>query len=164
MPLSSSHQMVTRIREENIAEFIFEGINLPFDDANNDGYVLFKIKTLPTLTVGQYFDNQALIYFDYNAPIETNYTLTFIQALDNADFSFADQFTLFPNPAGSQVNVKSKNGIAITSISLYSMTGQLVQTQLGALDTVDVSALQSGTYIIKVHTENGTASTRFVKK
>ncbi|HEU0136453.1 MAG TPA: T9SS C-terminal target domain-containing protein, partial [Flavobacterium sp.] len=48
VPLHASHEFVTNITG-NKAEFIFENINLPFDDANNDGYVAFKIKTKPTL-------------------------------------------------------------------------------------------------------------------
>ena len=38
--------------EGNKVEFIFEGIHLPFDDANNDGYVAFKIKTKPNQFCG----------------------------------------------------------------------------------------------------------------
>ncbi|MDN3675856.1 T9SS C-terminal target domain-containing protein [Flavobacterium paronense] len=44
VPLDSSHSFTTRIKDPNQLEFIFENINLPFDDANNDGYVAFKIK------------------------------------------------------------------------------------------------------------------------
>jgi hypothetical protein len=64
-----SHPFVTRITETNKVEFIFENINLPFDDATNDGYVAFKIKTKPSLVVGDSFSNTASIYFDYNFPI-----------------------------------------------------------------------------------------------
>src|SRR5690606_3331849 len=46
--LNGSHEFYSRIKE-NVVEFIFENINLPFDDQNNDGYVLFKIKTKPEL-------------------------------------------------------------------------------------------------------------------
>jgi hypothetical protein len=65
VPTSSSHSFVTKISELNKVEFIFENINLPFDDASNDGYIAFKIKTLPTLKVGDTFTNDASIYFDY---------------------------------------------------------------------------------------------------
>jgi len=44
--LESSHDLVYRIRDENIVEFIYEDIYLPFEDEENDGYVAFKIKTL----------------------------------------------------------------------------------------------------------------------
>ncbi|WP_298116610.1 leucine-rich repeat domain-containing protein, partial [Flavobacterium sp.] len=60
----TSHSCVTRITNPSKVEFIFENINLPFDDATNDGYVVFKIKTKPTLTVGSTISNLANIYFD----------------------------------------------------------------------------------------------------
>ncbi|KGO91091.1 DUF7619 domain-containing protein, partial [Flavobacterium enshiense] len=71
VPLKGSHPFVTNITSGNKVEFIFENINLPFDDANNDGYVAFKIKTKPSLVVGNTFSNSASIYFDYNFPIVT---------------------------------------------------------------------------------------------
>lgn len=55
--------------KENNVEFVFENINLPFDNAANDGYVSFKVKTRPTLVGGDLFSNTANIYFDYNYPI-----------------------------------------------------------------------------------------------
>jgi hypothetical protein len=59
---SSSHSYTTRISDGNKVEFIFENINLPFDDANNDGYITFKIKTKPTLVVNDSFSNEASIF------------------------------------------------------------------------------------------------------
>lgn len=43
IPLHSSHDFVTKINANKV-EFIFQGINLTFDDENNDGYIVFKIK------------------------------------------------------------------------------------------------------------------------
>jgi hypothetical protein len=62
VPLNGSHEFFTRIKDNKV-EFIFENINLDFNDATNDGYVSFKIKTLPTLTVGETFSNDANIYW-----------------------------------------------------------------------------------------------------
>lgn len=70
--VGASHQVFTSIKDENIVEFVFEDIFLPFEDEINDGYVVFKIKTLETLEVGQSIQNQAGIYFDFNYPIITN--------------------------------------------------------------------------------------------
>ncbi len=57
IPLNANHHFYKRIRNGNEVEFIFENIQLPFEDANNDGNILFKIKTLPTLTIGETFSN-----------------------------------------------------------------------------------------------------------
>jgi P2-related tail formation protein len=102
IPLNASHNYVTRINGNKV-EFIFENINLPFDDATNDGYVAFKIKTLPSLVVGNTFSNTANIYFDYNFPIITNTATTTIAALNNPSFEFATYFSLYPNPATSEL-------------------------------------------------------------
>ena len=80
--IDASHSVQTRIRN-NIAEFHFENIQLPFDDENNDGYVVFKIKTLETLQLGDNISNSAAIYFDFNFPIITNtYSTTVEQIID----------------------------------------------------------------------------------
>ncbi|MEX6626772.1 DUF7619 domain-containing protein [Tenacibaculum salmonis] len=71
IPLESSHSYSTTITKGNEVEFIFNDINLPFDDANNDGYVLFKIKSKATLVEGDKIVNGAAIYFDFNAPVIT---------------------------------------------------------------------------------------------
>jgi hypothetical protein len=68
IPLDGSHAFVTRIKGNKV-EFLFEGINLPFDDINNDGYLVFKIKAKPTLVLGDTFSSTASIYFDYNFPV-----------------------------------------------------------------------------------------------
>src|SRR5699024_9593132 len=98
IPLNASHDFYTRIQNENEVEFIFENIQLPFDDANNDGHILFKIKTLPSLNVGDNFSNQASIFFDYNPPIITNNETTTIQENLNIDKFNSSNVIVYPNP------------------------------------------------------------------
>ncbi|MES2410466.1 MAG: T9SS type A sorting domain-containing protein [Bacteroidota bacterium] len=163
IPLDGSHDFETRITNGNKAEFIFENINLPFDDANNDGYVAFKIKTKPTLVVGDSFSNAASIYFDYNFPINTNSFTTTIQELGNQDFDFNGYFNLYPNPANDILNVKPTTNLLIHSTSIYNMLGQLLQVHANPDQTIDVSTLKPGNYIISIITDSGKASGRFIK-
>ncbi|MFT3796398.1 T9SS type A sorting domain-containing protein [Flavobacterium sp.] len=165
VPLDGSHNYSTRISGNNVA-FIFENINLPFDDAHNDGYVLFKIKTKPSLVLGDTFSNTASIYFDYNHPIVTEPAVTTIAALGKRDFAFSEQFSIYPNPAGNMLNIQSKNSTAIQSVAIYNLLGQLVLKVINAQQakSIDVSALQSGNYFIKIATDRGNSNTRFVKK
>ncbi len=164
IPTSSSHSFVTRIAANGKVEFIFENIQLPFDDANNDGYIAFKIKTLPTLVVGDTFSNNANIYFDYNFPILTNTASTTIQILGNTDFSFGDYLTLYPNPAQNSLNIKMNNEITISSISLYNPIGQLVLITTNPSENIDVSTLKTGSYFIKVISDRGISTTQFIKE
>jgi uncharacterized repeat protein (TIGR01451 family) len=55
IPINASHDFITTIGDDNIVEFIFENIQLPFGDANIDGDAVFKIKTLETLQIGNTF-------------------------------------------------------------------------------------------------------------
>lgn len=163
VPLKSSHEFYTRINENKV-EFIFENINLDFNDATNDGYVVFKIKTKSTLVLGDTFTNNANIYFDYNFPITTNTYTTTVATLSTQDFDFGTYFTLYPNPAKDVLNIQTKQGLAINSIEIYNQLGQIVMAVTNAVNAVDVANLASGTYFVKVNTEKGSANAKFVKE
>jgi hypothetical protein len=163
-PTGGSHNYVTRISDGNKVEFVFEGINLPFDDANNDGFVSFKIKTKSTLVVGNTFSNTASIYFDYNAPIVTNTATTTIQLLGTPDFEFGDYFTLAPNPAKDFLAIHSSSYVAISSVNIYNTFGQLVLVASESSNQIDVSGLKTGNYFIKIISDKGTSSSKFLKE
>jgi hypothetical protein len=165
VPIKGSHSFVTNITSGNKVEFIFENINLPFDDANNDGYVAFKIKTKPTLVLGNTFSNTASIYFDYNFPIVTNTATTTIAVLATQDFEFSNYFSLYPNPVKDILNIAVKETIEITSINIYNTLGQLVLVIPNAqkVSSVDVLGLTAGNYFIKINSDKGTSNTKFIK-
>ena len=166
IPTSSSHSFVSKISDKNRVEFIFENINLPFDDANNDGYIAFKIKTLPTLKVGDSFTNEANIYFDYNFPILTNKaTSKFETTLETQDFEFSNYFSLYPNPANEELNIIAKQNIEIQSLTIYDILGQVVIAVPNAKSEskIDVSKLSSGNYFVKVKSDKGISSMKFIK-
>lgn len=163
IPIGGSHSFVTRMDSNNV-EFIFENINLPFADETNDGYVAFKIRTKSNLVVGNSFSNSASIYFDYNAPIVTNTTVTTIQALNQNDFEFDTNFELAPNPVSSVLGIKTKNEVSITSISIYNTLGQLVLAITNPKETIDVSNLKQGTYFIKISSNKGITTRKFIKE
>ncbi|MFV5698944.1 leucine-rich repeat domain-containing protein [Flavobacterium sp. ZT3R17] len=165
VPTKASHGFNTRISDGNKVEFIFENINLPFDNATNDGYIAFKIKTLPTLIVGDSFANEANIYFDYNFPILTNKATSTFKTLGISDFEFADYFNVFPNPVNTILNVDVKNTIEVESIAVYDVLGQLVIAVPNArnISKIDVSKLTTGNYFLKMNTDKGTSSTKIIK-
>lgn len=63
--------------------FKFPGINL-VDSIHNEpgshGYIVYRIKPLPTVQIGDVIKNTAAIYFDYNLPIYTNTEMTTVVA------------------------------------------------------------------------------------
>ncbi|WP_417874404.1 T9SS type A sorting domain-containing protein [Xanthomarina gelatinilytica] len=167
IPLDGSHEFETRIKNDNVLEFIFEDINLPFDDANNDGYVLFKIKTLPSLVLGDEFSNDAEIYFDYNAPIITNDELTTVA--ENLSIEASELQTvvsIYPNPVSDYLNVKSKE--SLKQIAIYDIQGRQIKTIALTGNTtttkVDMSSLSKGVYFVKIKTELGEQTSKIIKE
>ena len=168
-PLDASHSFITRIYDGNRVEFIFENINLPFDDANNDGYVAFKIRTLPSLQIDDVIENFADIFFDYNAPVTTNTAQTTIvdEILNINDFqSSQNRITIFPNPFSNEVNISSKNNI--THIVLYDISGKIVYQlpfdNFPKQTVIDTSTLAHGLYFITVYDTNQKTSVKLIKQ
>ncbi|WP_309642526.1 T9SS type A sorting domain-containing protein [Flavobacterium sp.] len=166
VPLSSSAACVTKISNVNKVEFVFENINLPFEAGSNTGYVTFKIKTKPGLTVGSSFSNLASIFFDFNAPIITNTYTTTIATLATQDFDFGTYFSVYPNPAKNVLNIDAKTTISMKSINIFNMLGQMIMAVPNAenVSSIDVSDLKTGTYFIKINSDKGTANTKFIKE
>ncbi|MRX69884.1 conserved repeat domain-containing protein/Por secretion system C-terminal sorting domain-containing protein [Flavobacterium resistens] len=165
VPTNSSHSYITKISNGNKVEFIFEKINLPFDDAHNDGYIAFKIKTLPTLKVGDSFTNEANIYFDYNFPILTNKTTSTFKTLGTSDFEFSQYFNIYPNPVKDRLNISLQNNVEIKSIEIYDVLGQLIIAVPNAINVsnIDVSKLKTGNYFLKIKSDKGVSSTKFIR-
>lgn len=71
--------------------------------------------------------------------------------------------SIYPNPVkGNTLNVELLKGNG-TDYVIYNMVGQVIGK--GAfMNTIDVSALQSGVYLIQVNTENNKFVKRFIKE
>jgi Leucine-rich repeat (LRR) protein len=168
MPVASSHMMETRINTDNLVEFIFENINLPFDDATNDGYIVFKIKTVASLVENDTFSNKADIYFDFNLPIATNTASTLISnglSVASAD-AVSQGITLYPNPTRDQLYISST--APIETITLQTLEGRNVifkTTQAtGFSNTLNISNLPSGMYLVNITTTEGITIKKVVKQ
>jgi len=155
----TSHEVYTRI-EGNKVEFIFENIQLPFDDANNDGYIAFKIKTLSTLVLGDSLKNIADIYFDYNFPIRTNEAKTTI-ALSVSTADFTTDISIYPNPVRDILHISTEE--TWTKAEIYDISGRILRQLTLDGTSIDVSILESGTYFIRLKNGNKIGRVKFVK-
>lgn len=165
-PIESSHPFTTKISNGNTVEFVFKDIDLPFYNDFNDGYVAFKIKIKPSLAVGDTFSNSASIYFDYNLPILTDRIVTTIESLGTPGIDLSDRFSIYPNPSKGLLYLENKENMVLKSISIYNMMGQpvLVISNAAAAKSVDISDLASGSYVMKIYSEQGSAVGKFVKE
>lgn len=163
IPIAGSHDFYTRI-VDNKVEFVFENINLPFDDANNDGFVAFKIQLVPSVTAGSTISNSASIYFDYNFPIETPPAVSSIGILSSDSFVFDEQFIISPVPTKNSLQINSKNYLIIERVEIYNHLGQIVQSEVGINSTIDVSRLSKGSYFLKIRAKEGVFVKQFLKE
>ena len=161
--VNASHNCKTKITDDKV-EFIFENINLPFDDATNDGYIVFKIKTKPTITVGESVSNTASIYFDYNFPIVTNTATSAFQNLSSEDFSSENKVLLYPNPVKNTLFLTSKNNI--DSIIIYDIQGRKIQDNIVNSNELrlDTNGLIKGCYFIEIIFQNQKMTKKFIKQ
>ncbi len=163
IPIKGSHNFETRISNTNKVEFIFQNINLPFDDANNDGYISFKIKTKSNLVVGNTFSNSANIYFDYNFPIVTNnYTTTVQNSLGIQENDYINDISVYPNPVKDILNFKTEQNIL--KVEVYDIAGRILSSNSISENKIDLSELKTGNYILKLFTEKGIMNTKIIKE
>ena len=73
------------------------------------------------------------------------------------------QITLYPNPATDAFRMQGLNGVS--SITLIDISGRTVlQQQVLENESVSVSTLQTGVYILKIKNNEGTIERKVVKK
>jgi Leucine-rich repeat (LRR) protein len=155
----ASHEVYTRIAANKV-EFIFENIQLPFEDETNDGYVAFRIKTKSTLKLGDEMKNLADIYFDYNFPIRTNETKTTIAIPTNTQ-DIQENINIHPNPV-RDILILNKNTSWIKA-EIFDISGRLIKVSGVDGYSVDVSGLDSGTYILHLSDKDKRGRVKFVK-
>ena len=162
-PIGSSHNVNIRIINTNEVEFIFQDINLPFDDANNDGFIAFKIKTNSSLIVGDSFSNSANIYFDYNYPIITNNFVTTIQIpLGLQENKLGKYITIYPNPVKDILYFSTLE--SISKVEVYDVYGRLLSSKRATDNKVDLQELKPGNYFLKAYEEKRIMNAKIVKE
>ncbi len=145
-------------------KFIFDPIAL-VDSFKNEplshGYVHFKIKPIAGISPKTKIENNADIYFDYNAPIRTNTVFNTIfdtiqiyvpkggSAIVENDKT---SVILFPNPTTDKFFIQISEPVVDLSIEIYDMQGRMIKTISSTNNqTIEVSAqgMTKGIYHIR---------------
>lgn len=91
-------------------------------------------------------------------------TQTFAQTLSNNEFTIANGFKVYPNPTSlGYVNIASANSEAI-SVTVFDILGKQVINQTLNNNRLNVSALNSGVYIMKVTQNNASVTKKLIIK
>jgi hypothetical protein len=79
-------------------------------------------------------------------------TCDVVTTIEKHDNKSDTQFTIFPNPATSFISIQINEGIAMEEAIIYNHLGQKALVAVPVNNTVDVSGLQKGMYIIEITT------------
>jgi hypothetical protein len=166
----ASHHMNPEWLAPNVVKFNFPYINL-LDSTTNEpashGSVTFNVHLKPNLPVGTQIKNIGYIYFDYNAPVLTNYAISTLyekSASINENESI-NGIVLFPNPA--QDNISIQSSIELTTAKIISTDGKIVNEfdLTTNQKNLDISSLKFGTYLVEIESTTGYIQRlKFLKK
>lgn len=96
---------------------------------------------------------------DATSSFSTNCSLS--AGINNSTVS---TFKLYPNPVQNELFIDFENE-QIKEINILDLSGKMVWSSTNKnIKSINVSDLSQGVYILKVHSENGVASNRFVKQ
>jgi hypothetical protein len=82
--------------------------------------------------------------------------------LNKKDF-YLNKTEIYPNPTNSIIYIKSKN-TSITKIEFYNSFGQNMRIIKSKFETIDISNLSAGVYMMKIYSEFGIQNRKILKK
>ncbi|CAA6822592.1 MAG: Unknown protein [uncultured Aureispira sp.] len=161
---ASSHDYTYEIYGNGVVKFTFDNILLPDSTTNNSasqGFVKYRIEQRANNPIGTIINNNADIYFDYNAPVRTNTTFHEI----GSDFVTIQLVgterimepgvlvNVYPNPFNevARVEIEGKDFTTI-EFELYDLTGRVVYQKTTNETSFDLykSDLSQGVYVYRI--------------
>ena len=163
--LSTSHPSVVQILDGGIARFNFPNIFLPDSNANepeSHGYVQYKIRPKPNLAIGSQISNTANIYFDFNAPVETNTTLNTVALhVGIADVTYKT-IKVWPNPVSGQLHVSAEGDYSIRVRNILGAEVFRYERVKSDLQ-INVESWTPGIYFVEIIFDNGIEVKRVIR-
>ncbi len=81
-----------------------------------------------------------------------------------ANNSFSAKISVYPNPVGSNLNVSLPTDVTADSMAIIDIAGRTVRTITSGFETINVSDLAPGHYLLQVKSGNEVAVKKFIKK
>lgn len=163
VPGVSSHPYQFKMYGPRILEWTFNNIMLPDSNVNepaSNGFVTFIVEQVPNLSNGSVINNDADIYFDFNAPITTNETKHTINDatqsnpvvtnLYELDTNINKVIKIYPNPTSASFKYEITGDDSNRTISIYDFTGKKIYDGKTShkSGTIDCSSFNSGIYYL----------------
>jgi len=91
-------------------------------------------------------------------------TTDFTTGVDKLSANVQNAVSIYPVPVKNYAYVTFKNAIN-AKVNVYNITGILVKSQIiSGTSQIDLSALASGSYLLKVNSETGSYAVKFIKE
>lgn len=164
--LGYSHPMVFSIDSGFVARFTFDNILLPDSNINepaSHGFVKYRIRPQTSLADGDTIFNNAAIYFDFNAPVITNFAVTPIhQPLSIEPGVGTLAVAVYPNPfTGSLTIDAGKELHTKAALELLDIRGKRHFyrhfEQLQGRTILKTGDLPSGIYFLRFTADSGSS-------
>ena len=97
-------------------------------------------------------------------PWSKAFAFTITGANLSIELTALNEVSLYPNPVKNQLHIEMPKGVSIESVSVFDMLGKGYGMKIGADNTLDVSQMSSGIYVLKVETSTGSLTKKFVKE
>ena len=126
---------------------------------NNSGATISFTRTLAP---GDYY-----LKLTSTSPTNTNYTTPYqfnITTTLSADDTSFESFVFYPNPVKDILNLEN---ITLSKATVYSVLGQLIETKTfenATSNTLDLSSLESGIYLIVLENDSQQKTIKVVKE
>ncbi|MFK7831916.1 MAG: T9SS type A sorting domain-containing protein [Winogradskyella sp.] len=83
--------------------------------------------------------------------------------LSDTDFEISDGFSIYPNPAKTNLYIKATDNAQIDAVEFYNILGKnVLTTSLLVNDAIDISELASGIYLVKINAGNNSVTKRII--
>lgn len=158
--VNSSATTTSRVAGNRVT-FRIENANM---NAADHGNILFKQKSKFNLTSGATVTTTARVFYDYNAPVQTNDATTTFAVLSTGDFEMDNSVKLYPNPSKGIVKIEADT--LIKTIYLYDIQGRQLEADFNNEDNavLDVSGRAAGIYFVKIITEKGMKVEKLIRE
>jgi len=147
--------------------------NLDYRPLNGTTWITESVSTYPTYTIpnlvnGDQYEVRVQAVCAEDNLSEWSSILIATATNSGIENYMENSVTLYPNPAKEFVDVRIDGDVNVIGMEVYDVYGKVVRTVVGANNDspiqINVSDLSAGMYFVRVTTEQGMVTKRFVKK
>jgi hypothetical protein len=154
----------TNLNLRNIACYSNNQLNsLNIANSNNSNFTGMNAFTCPNLTCIQ-IDNSftppsnGSWVKDATASYNTNCNL------NTNGFTHDNSFSMYPNPVENELNIQNTLNKSIDKIQIMDITGKVVKNIIRTSETINISELKAGFYMVMIYSENQIYTSKIIKK